>query len=231
VSFLKLKKFEFAEALKVFRVATFRLFLSGIVLQAPGLCLAATTDMAATAHSPETADKAPMPMPLENPVPDRQRQLSTTKSDSPAQGATSVPAVAPDLADEGPKAPATEERRWIRASTANNIYFAYGSAELTDSALKWIAHHAERLLARPRMTVALIGYTDDFSSSSYSIALGDRRAQVVKEQLLSLNVSPSRICIISYGHEKFPTVPCQTEVCRASYRRVEFRYGLGDNAR
>ena len=154
---------------------------------------------------------------------------------SPISCAAGDAALAAELAQDRPNAepdsvpaasadPSAEDRRWIRTSSGNSVYFAYGSAQLTDSARALIEHHAERLLAKPRLTVTLAGYTDDFSSSSYSIALGEQRAQVVRNLLLSLKVSPVQVRVTSYGHEKFPTDPCQTEMCRTSYRRVEFRY-------
>lgn len=152
-------------------------------------------------------------------------------------GAPSAEAEAPN-ADTGvepsaevPVSPGADDRRWIRTSSGNSVYFAYGSAQLTDSALNTIRRHADRLLSNPRLTVNLVGYTDDFSSSSYSIALGELRASAVRNELLSLKVASSQVRVTSYGHEKFPTVPCQTEVCRASYRRVEFSYPAATRSR
>ena len=148
--------------------------------------------------------------------------LQTQETQTPG---TTVPT---DQANEMLPDVPSESREWVRTSTASSLYFAYGSAELTDSATAWISRHALRLLANPRLFVTLVGYTDDFASSSYSIALGERRTQVVKDRLLALKVALSQVHTVSRGHEKSLAVPCQTELCRISYRRVEFVFGAGD---
>lgn len=168
---------------------------------------------------------------IQKDLPARVDPSPALKGDAQLEGIIASPETSADIPSIPPNAPSEKDRRWVRASNANSIYFAYGSPDLTESALTWIGRHAQRLTANPRLAVTLVGYTDDFSSSSYSIALGERRAQTVREQLLALNVNSSQIRVISYGHEKFPTSPCQTEICRSSYRRVEFRYVQGESTK
>lgn len=171
-----------------------------------------------------------MQAPAENLASDKDRPVAPSGIGLPERGAGDVNNVTTGQSEKALGLPGEGAHLRIRASTFNNIYFAYGSSEFTESARKSIERHAERLLANPRKLVTLVGYTDDLSSSSYSIALGVRRAEAVREQLLLLKVLPSQVRIISYGHDKFPTVPCHSEVCRESYRRVELRYSRSDSA-
>jgi len=144
--------------------------------------------------------------------------------DSAGQSAVEGLVNEPATMDEPPRVQVPGDHMPPRPSDMKSVHFAYGSAELSNSAREWISRHAERLRADAGLTVRLYGFADDFSSSSYSIALGALRAQVVRNQLLALKVSPSQIRITSYGHEKSSPTPCQTEACHEAYRRVEFRY-------
>lgn len=115
----------------------------------------------------------------------------------------------------------------VRTYLANgklSVYFERDSLDLTDAALATIADNAERLKANRGAAVTLVGFTDDLGSSSYSVALAQRRAAAVTNALIRLGVGPYQIRSTAYGQERFSMVPCITEACRRAYRRVEFRY-------
>lgn len=69
--------------------------------------------------------------------------------------------------------------------------------------------------------LSIEGHCDDRGTNEYNLALGDRRAKAVKDSLLALGVSSSRIDLISYGEEK-PQCSEQTEACWSKNRRVHF---------
>lgn len=110
------------------------------------------------------------------------------------------------------------------AKSRLSIYFASDSAELSDVAWATIADNAKRLAEDPAAAVTLVGYIDDLSSRSYGIALAQRRIQVVTDAMRSMGVALRRIRTAAYYREDADTVPCTTEICRTSYRRVEFRF-------
>ncbi|MFA7282007.1 MAG: OmpA family protein [Sterolibacterium sp.] len=201
------------------------MFLSILALAAaPGICSAASpTDILKSTAPAAPADvtKSLIPAVL---APEKAERNSTLNQELDAQGEVSEPAINSEISGESTDTLPTTEGKWLRASNSKSIYFAYGSTQLTESAMEWIKRHAERLRANRRLTVTLYGYTDDYSSSSYSVALGTSRANVVRDQLISLDVSPHQIRVTSYGHDKSTTAPCLTERCRTSCRRVEFRY-------
>ncbi len=198
------------------------IFLVLVFALIPRLCLAADPDRWSAPPTPLILVKGPNLAIAHAPGSGRSGQV-----EAPSTGSANIPLPSRDT--PGPEIPTVEaptslEAGPIRTSNGNNIYFAHGAIQLTDSAMGLISRHAERLLANPRLVVTLCGYAENFSSSSYSIALGQLRAQAVRDQLLALKVATSQIRITSFGHETFPSGPCLTELCRASYRRVEFRY-------
>ncbi len=70
-------------------------------------------------------------------------------------------------------------------------------------------------------TLSIEGHCDERGTNEYNLALGDRRAQAVKDYLVSLGVPSSKIEILSYGEEK-PTCTQQTESCWSRNRRAHF---------
>ena len=78
---------------------------------------------------------------------------------------------------------------------------------------------ANWLKATPGFTVILEGHCDDRGTRDYNLALGDRRANAIKEFLISLGVDGSRIQTISYGKER-PAAEGNTSEAWAENRRV-----------
>lgn len=108
--------------------------------------------------------------------------------------------------------------------SASSVYFVHGSLVLSGQSLDTITENAQRLKNNPDETVTLIGYLEDQGSRSYSVALAEQRTAVVKEALQELGVSIRQIRSGVFTQEPPDTAPCQTEICRASYRRVQFLY-------
>ena len=67
------------------------------------------------------------------------------------------------------------------------------------------------------------GNTDDRGSREYNLALGERRAQTVKEALQLLGARDEQIDTVSYGEEK-PRRPGRDERSRAQNRRADNVY-------
>lgn len=103
------------------------------------------------------------------------------------------------------------------------VFFPFDSAELTEEAklvleanLRWLMRSENR-----HVRVRLEGHTDQRGSEEYNLALGDRRAQVVRDYLISRGMDPNRLETFSWGEEK-PRVPGTTEEAYAQNRRTEF---------
>ena len=83
--------------------------------------------------------------------------------------------------------------------------------------------HAEYLTKHPDTTITLEGHTDERGSREYNLALGERRAQAVKQQMTLLGVNPDQIHVTSYGEER-PAVQGHNEYAWSRNRRVVIDY-------
>lgn len=76
--------------------------------------------------------------------------------------------------------------------------------------------------ATSKFTVKLEGNCDEWGSDEYNFALGLKRANSVKNALVSEGVDASKITMVSYG-ESNPTCTEKTRECWAENRRVDFK--------
>jgi len=101
------------------------------------------------------------------------------------------------------------------------VFFEFNSCSLTPEARRTVEANTEILLAFPDMYVTLEGYCDERGTEQYNIALGQKRAETVRDFLLKHGVEPERIKVVSYGEDN-PIDPGHTEEAWAKNRRVEF---------
>ncbi len=87
-------------------------------------------------------------------------------------------------------------------SIGDRIYFMTDSYTLTPEAQAVLSKQAEWLNANPYKTITIGGNCDERGTREYNIALGAKRANSVKDYLLSLGISPSRLVTVSYGKER-----------------------------
>ncbi len=103
------------------------------------------------------------------------------------------------------------------------IYFDYDSDAVPEKYLDLIKYHGKYLSLNPQARVRLEGNTDERGTREYNVALGERRAQAVKQLLLYEGVSPEQIEVISYGEEK-PIAFGHDEESWQLNRRVDIVY-------
>ena len=103
------------------------------------------------------------------------------------------------------------------------IYFALDSNLISDEYTLMIEAHARFLAENPDANVILEGHTDERGTREYNLALGERRAQSVRDYLLLQGASLSQIETISYGEER-PARFDKGEGSWAENRRVEIIY-------
>jgi peptidoglycan-associated lipoprotein len=103
------------------------------------------------------------------------------------------------------------------------IYFDYDSSDILPEYQKTVEAHAAFLAQNPKVTVALEGHADERGSREYNLALGERRAQSVKRQMMLLGAAGDQIRTTSYGEER-PVVDGHDESAWSQNRRVEIVY-------
>ncbi|TNE61860.1 MAG: peptidoglycan-associated lipoprotein Pal [Alphaproteobacteria bacterium] len=85
---------------------------------------------------------------------------------------------------------------------ADRVFFEYDSAELTAAARSTLAKQKEWMDHYRDVRVAVEGHCDERGTREYNLALGERRANAVKNYLVALGVPASRLSTISYGKER-----------------------------
>ena len=86
------------------------------------------------------------------------------------------------------------------------------ATEVVDSQVKWLKKHEN-------VNVVVQGYCDERGTREYNLALGERRANAVKQYMVSQGIDASRVSTISYGKEK-PFVLGSNEEAWAQNRRA-----------
>lgn len=100
------------------------------------------------------------------------------------------------------------------------VNFKFDTSELTDPAKQTLDEMATRLEKAPNMKVTIDGHTDFIGSSEYNMALGERRANAVKDYLAGKGINAGVLDIRTFG-ESQPTASNQTSEGRATNRRAE----------
>ena len=114
-----------------------------------------------------------------------------------------------------------KEARDFMANAEDRVFFALDSSALTSNAQEVLDTQVNWLTAKRhnKTNVIVQGYCDERGTREYNLALGERRANAVKEYLVSHGVDADRISTISYGKER-PAVLGSNEAAWAQNRRA-----------
>ena len=104
-----------------------------------------------------------------------------------------------------------------------SIFFDYDSNVVKDEFKPVVTAHARYLQQNPAAKMRIEGNTDDRGSREYNIALGQRRADAVKQMMQLLGARPDQIEAVSFGEEK-PKCAEQSESCWSQNRRGDIAY-------
>ena len=106
-----------------------------------------------------------------------------------------------------------------RRGFSPDVYFEYDEDSLSDEARDKLARNADLLKSSAQLTVTIEGHADERGTNEYNLALGDRRANAVRDYLGSLGVDASRLRTLSYGEER-PVCTEVDESCWSQNRRA-----------
>ena len=140
--------------------------------------------VAACASAPE-----PEPVVVEEPV-------EVVEIEEPAPPPAPEPVVEEDL---GPTAGSLED---FQVNVGDRVYFDLDQYRLSADAQGILKRQVAWLSAYPNVNILVAGNCDERGTREYNLALGERRASVVKNYLVDLGIDPARIQTVSYGKER-----------------------------
>jgi peptidoglycan-associated lipoprotein len=111
--------------------------------------------------------------------------------------------------------------RAARATLEETIYFDYDEAAIRSDAERVLRQKMDILRNSPAVQVRIEGHADERGSTEYNIALGNRRAESVRQFLTGFGLDAGRFAIVSYGEER-PQAQGSDESAWAQNRRAEF---------
>ena len=103
----------------------------------------------------------------------------------------------------------------------NNIYFEFNKAQLLPESFPELDKVVDFLKQTPTIEIELSGHTDNVGSDDYNMTLSQKRADAVKDYLVSKGIAANRLQSKGYGKTK-PIATNATESGREQNRRVEF---------
>jgi peptidoglycan-associated lipoprotein len=117
-----------------------------------------------------------------------------------AAGSGTIQPVAPATAVTGRALPGSVQDFVINVT--DRIFFEVDQYEVRDEAAAILERQAAWLNRYPAVQVRIEGNADERGTREYNLALGSRRATAVRDYLVGLGVSPSRISTVSFGKER-----------------------------
>lgn len=123
----------------------------------------------------------------------------------------------------GPGQQGQDVRELRGVPTKRAIYFDYDSFSIKDEYKPAIESHAKFLAANPRVKMLIQGNADERGSREYNLALGQKRADVVKSAIVVLGAREDQLEAVSLGEEK-PRNLGHDEAAYAENRRSDILY-------
>ncbi|HYE42527.1 MAG TPA: peptidoglycan-associated lipoprotein Pal [Caulobacteraceae bacterium] len=121
--------------------------------------------------------------------------------------------------DQGATAPIPGSEQDFVINVGDRVYFDLDEYAIRGDARPVLDAQAQWLNRYPNVRIRLEGNADERGTREYNFALGGRRANAVRDYLVSRGVNPSRIETISYGKER-PLDPGSNEEAWARNRNV-----------
>ena len=108
---------------------------------------------------------------------------------------------------------------YLQNEIGDRVYFETDKHNINSASAYVLETQANWLKSTPGFQILVEGHCDERGTREYNLALGERRANSVKEFLVSLGVDAGRVSVISYGKER-PAASGSTSESWAENRRA-----------
>ncbi len=144
-----------------------------------------------------------------------EEKAATSGAGAAMAATTATPSVSPPPMPSGP-APGSKAE--FEATVGDRVFFDFDKYNLKADARAALEKQAAWLKKWPPVTITIDGHCDERGTREYNLALGERRANSVRDYLVALGINPNRIKTISYGKER-PVALGSNEAAWAQNRR------------
>jgi peptidoglycan-associated lipoprotein len=118
------------------------------------------------------------------------------------QSTAAPPAAAPAPPPPMPAGPRPGSPEDLAKQYGDRVFFDFDKSDIRSDAATTLDGWAAWLAKYPQVTITIEGNCDERGTREYNLALGERRANAVKNYLLARGVNPNRLSTISYGKDK-----------------------------
>ncbi len=132
------------------------------------------------------------------------------------------------LAELQPENDDAELLAYVPIPDMADVHFEFDQHTIDAISESTLQKHAEYLKGHPHVKIQIEGHADERGTNNYNLALGERRAEAVRDFLMSLGVEEERMAVISYGEEK-PACHESNETCWQENRKVHFLVSDGES--
>jgi peptidoglycan-associated lipoprotein len=95
-----------------------------------------------------------------------------------------------------------ETVEYLATGVKDRVFFATNKSVLTTAARDTLRKQAAWMRKNKKVTVTIEGHADERGTREYNLAIGERRANSVKDYLMTYGISGNRLSVISYGKER-----------------------------
>ena len=148
-------------------------------------------------------------------------EASTTSGSGSSGGSTSTTTAAPDSAPTALPPPAAGTQEELTVEVGDRIFFDYDQYNIRADQRGTVEALAAWLDTNPGVAMTVEGHADERGTREYNLALGERRANSVRDYLVALGINPGRLSVVSFGEER-PAVLGSNDSAWAQNRRSAF---------
>jgi peptidoglycan-associated lipoprotein len=102
-----------------------------------------------------------------------------------------------------------------------DVFFDYDMSSIRADAQTTLQKNAAYLQRWPTTRVTIEGHADSRGTNEYNLSLGDRRANAIRDYLVSLGIAGNRMMAVTRGEES-PQCTEETDACWQRNRRGHF---------
>jgi peptidoglycan-associated lipoprotein len=96
----------------------------------------------------------------------------------------------------------TDTVEYLATGVKDRVFFATNKSTLTTASRDTLRKQAAWMRKKSDLSFTIEGHADERGTREYNLALGERRANTVKDYLMTYGISGSRLSVLSYGKER-----------------------------